>query len=64
MIKEVEVKTYINRLYCDDCGEEMVSTGELMFSLPLQLKYRCPKCGREECMTDAYPKTVYKEVEL
>ena len=62
MFKEKEVKTYIVRLYCDDCETEMVSSGELMFSMPLQLKYICPNCGRETCVTDSYPKTVYKEL--
>ena len=64
MLYKKEVKTFVVRLYCDDCGEEMISTGELIFTLPVQLKYKCPKCGRIENTTDTYPKTIYDEINL
>jgi predicted RNA-binding Zn-ribbon protein involved in translation (DUF1610 family) len=62
MLKTTEVKSYMERLYCDECGEEMVSTGELIFTFPLQLKYICPKCGFTLETTESYPKVAYKEI--
>lgn len=60
-LKEKEVKTYIVRLYCDECGEEMVSTGKVIFTYPIQFEHKCPKCNKIECLTEGYPKTIYKE---
>lgn len=62
MLKEREVKSYMIRLYCDECGEEMVSTGQLFFSYPLQLEHKCPKCGYVLHTTEGYPKVIYKEI--
>lgn len=64
MFKEKEVKTYIVRFYCDECGEEMTTTGLVLTSYPIKIEYICPKCNRKEYQPDHYPKTIYKEIEM
>lgn len=45
MIKKKEAKTYIVRLYCNNCGNEIASTGVVLTSYPEQYPYECPNCG-------------------
>ena len=49
MIKKRYVKSiYLKELYCDECGEKMLPTGEVLLSFPSQYKYYCQNCGHEE----------------
>ena len=62
MIKKTEVRTFINRVYCDECGAEMKVSPVVLDSFPPQYQYICPECG--ECLTlnVYYPCTEYEEV--
>lgn len=62
MIKSNEVKTYIEKLYCDNCGEEMVMLNIVLPSYPAQYIYRCPKCEVEITSEIRYPLTRYEKV--
>lgn len=44
MVKEVEVKVFEERLYCDKCGAEMKHGGLVLCSYPPQYPYICPSC--------------------
>lgn len=58
-----EVKTFITRLYCDNCNCEMISTGKILTSFPLRFEYKCPNCNIVTTETENYPLTIYKEIE-
>lgn len=62
MTVEREVKTYLTRLYCDECGEEMTTTGLILTSCPVKIEYICPKCEHKEYHSEHYPQTSYKEI--
>jgi transposase-like protein len=63
MIKEVEVKVFEERLYCDKCGAEMEYSGLILCSDPLQYPYKCPSCGWSTTTLDIkYPNISYKPV--
>ena len=63
MIKGKEVKVYMDRLYCDKCGEEMEFTGMVLTSYPPRYPHSCPKCGHRETLKDKYPKVRYEQYE-
>lgn len=68
MIKKKKVKVFEERLYCDECGEEMKYTGETYLTCPQQHSYCC-KIGlegddkHEKLVKEHYPRIVYEEVE-
>ena len=62
MVKKTEVKTFINRIYCDKCGTEMRTSPVLLTTYPPQYQYECPKCGELLTSTVCYPCTEYDEV--
>lgn len=62
MLDKKEVKTYIVRLYCEQCGHEMVSDGTVLCSYPPQYPYVCPNCGSKITTNEKYPKIEYKEI--
>ena len=45
MVKEMEVKVFEERLYCDKCETEMQATGAVLCSYPPQYEHYCPKCN-------------------
>lgn len=63
MIKKTEVKTYLVRLYCNQCGHEMESCGNVFTSDPLQFPYECPNCGSKITANEKFPKIEYQEIE-
>lgn len=63
MIKSKEVKVYQDKLYCDECGEEMEFTGMALATYPMQYPHNCPKCDNRTTMLDIYPKIRYVEIE-
>ena len=62
MVKEVEVKVFEERLYCDKCGMEMEHNGMVLCSYPPQHPYRCPSCGWSIRTKTKYPNIIYKPV--
>lgn len=62
MLDKKEVKTYIVRLYCNNCEREMESTGAASLSSPIQFHYECPNCGWKTTETELYPKVEYQEI--
>ena len=63
MIKKVEVKTFAEKLYCDECGEEMkLNEMGLVTNLtyPMQYIYQCPNCGHRETTDVQYPHIYYE----
>ena len=62
MIKEVEVKVFEERLYCDKCGTEMEHTGMVLCSYPKRYPYECPSCGWYTTSKIKYPNISYKPV--
>lgn len=63
MIKSKEVKVYQDRLYCDECGEEMEFTGMALATYPMQYPHICPKCGNRTTRNDIYPKIRHEVIE-
>lgn len=66
MIKKVEVKTFVERLYCDECGEEMkFHEMGLMVGLtcPIPYVYQCPNCDHREATNVLYPQVSYKAID-
>lgn len=61
MIKSKEVQVFETRLFCDKCGEEMVSTGLVYTTYPRRYPYICPKCEHRVIMYHKYPLIEYKE---
>lgn len=62
VIKSKEVKVYQDRLYCDECGEEMEFTGMCLTSYPPKYPHMCPKCEKRVIMTEIYPIIRYEEI--
>ena len=60
MVKSNEVKTYIEKLYCDNCGKEMIMSDMVLLSYPTQYIYKCPKCEIEITSEIQYPLTRYE----
>lgn len=59
MVKQHEVKTYIERLYCDKCGAEMECVTR---QCAPAYRYVCPDCGAQVTMYEYYPQEVKEEV--
>lgn len=62
MVKEVEVKVFEERLYCDKCGTEMEYDGRVLCSYPPKYPYTRPSCGWCTLSTIKYPNIIYKSV--
>lgn len=58
MIKRYKVQTYIDRLFCVDCKEEM----KYESNFGKEYKYHCPNCMKIETKTELYPKLVYEDL--
>lgn len=72
--KRVETKVYTEHLYCD-CGGEMtqepanindygIGIASLVATWPPTYYHFCNKCGKQERLTETYPRIVYEEVEV
>ena len=60
MIKKQEVKTFIERLFCE-CGKEMKATGSVFYTYPLKYEYSC-ECGKKDTEMEQYPKITYEAI--
>jgi len=63
-IHKTEVKTYMEHVFCDNCGDELVKSDIVLLTNPPKYRYECPNCGHSEDSFEIYPKMSYKEVEL
>ena len=61
MIKQTEVKVFKEKLICDDCGEEMKSTGVVLMTYPVQYPHVC-LCGKKTTLSEKYPRIAYEEI--
>ena len=54
-----EIKKYLQpveiRYVCDDCGGDVVPTGEVLTSESLKYKHKCNKCNKEYIFNKSYP---------
>lgn len=68
MVRTKIVRTYIERLYCDECSAEMEQDNDtdliFLLSMDKTYHYNCPKCGAKAEKADCYPKLIYREGEL
>ena len=63
-VKSKKVDTYVERLYCDLCDEEMVWNRMELTSNPAQYPHSCPKCGAtQNVIGRRYPRTVHRETD-
>lgn len=64
MIKSQEVKVFKKTLHCDECKEapELIFTGVVLASSPLQYPYRCPLCQKTVHTRTTYPKVRHEPV--
>lgn len=62
MIKKHEVKTYIERLYCDRCGVE-VDCKIVLHDIGsfTRFIYECPFCGKQVVTSLYYPRKITEE---
>ena len=47
MIKKIYLKPYLYKIYCDECGEEMIQSSSTLMSNPPQYIYKCFKCKKQ-----------------
>lgn len=60
MEKLIEVKAHKVVQICDECGEELVFTGDALLSNPERYVHRCPKCGNTYYFFKSYPCIEYR----
>lgn len=64
--KDVKCFPVLTRVYCKECGKEMIkdtSPAPSYFRNPTKYKYDCVKCGRSVESYKNYPIIEYKEIE-
>lgn len=59
-IVEAEVSVF-KQLYMHECGTEVVFTGEVLTSNPLQYVHLCRKCDERVTLAHKFPRLNYKE---
>lgn len=62
MVKEQEVKVFMERLFCNKCETEMEPTGVVLCSFPPQYEHYCPNCNNRLNVSKSYPSVKYVEV--
>ena len=54
-----EIKKYLQpveiRYMCDDCGGDVLPTGNLVTSDTLQYEHKCSKCSKQYIFNKTYP---------
>jgi uncharacterized Zn finger protein len=61
-IRRKEVKTFVERAYCEACGTEMEMQPFVYTTDPPIYTYKCPKCGKIVESRETYPRTVHEDV--
>lgn len=58
------IKKYVQpveiRYACDDCGGDVLPTGKVLTSCPLQYEHKCSKCDKEYIFRESYPRIEYE----
>jgi len=57
-------RIYFYRLFCDNCGEEMVKGNIAQLTNPPTFEYNCKKCGMHHLSKVEYPYLYFKLNEL
>jgi RNase P subunit RPR2 len=68
MRTEQEVRTYIQRLTCEECGGEMKREGDELTSSSGYMQqtwypHECDQCGWKVRVLASYPRMVYRTIE-
>lgn len=64
-LKEVEQRVFIQHWECPQCWDgEMFSESGITVGFNTYWNHKCNKCGHAASTTEAYPKTVYRTVNL
>lgn len=65
LVKEVEVKTFVERLYCKQCGSEMKYSGMCLTSNPPWYPHSCSncECNWSVCVRHSYPRTFMRQMD-
>lgn len=60
MAKTLEpLEAYLERVWCDECDEELKSDNIEYSTFPPIYIYTCPKCHKKFEFREEYPKVVY-----
>lgn len=59
-IKRTEVKTYLEKLYCE-CGGQMLPYGYVLTTHPPQYPHKCEQCGKTTIESQPFPRITYDE---
>ena len=62
--KKVEVKTYITKCYCENCGAEMKRLPYVLAVSPPLYTYECTECGHRENSFKKYGELEYEEIPI
>lgn len=49
----------IEKLYCDNCGHEMINSNNMLTTYPPQYSYFCPACNEILTSFIEYPRIIY-----
>lgn len=63
MIKKQEIKTFVETLICDKCGEQMVFTGEGLLTYPPKFPHICMGCQNKTVEEKIYPSTSHEYID-
>ncbi len=64
MVKDKRLKRFMERVYCDECEDELDLRGtEFCTTDGVTYKYTCPGCREQTKSKIKYPRIVEKEIE-
>jgi predicted RNA-binding Zn-ribbon protein involved in translation (DUF1610 family) len=62
--KDVRIEPYMRHWMCENCGGEMISTGEGTRFFDQQWKHECDGCGKQDVTDMIYPRIVHFSVSV
>lgn len=65
-VKRKMVKPIMEKLFCDNCGEEMKQNNDVLIvltTIPPQYSYVCSNCNNTTLSKEQYPKIVWEEID-
>ncbi len=64
MVKDKRLKRFMERIYCDDCEDELDLRGsEFCTNDGVTFKYTCHTCRNKTTSKIKYPRIIEKEIE-